>query len=171
MVVMPMVVPEGPDPIVYVPVPASRLGEVYEVLGSPAGLVAAEELEAVGEGEVEPAPQVAWTVEELRRFAGTPNTTANVVGKVLDVLAAGPGVPVSTTELEARTGVKRANIKGSLAAFTRHLKKHYPGHGWPMLFEWGPDMARDHPGQTFSAEGYYSVDEATAELWKQARAS
>lgn len=168
MVTLPFPAPEGLDPIVYVPVRQSRLGEVYRVLGS------APEADGPGEPAAEleePAEELEWTVEELRRLVATVNTSAGVVGKILDVLAVAPGVRVSTTELEDRTEVKRANIKGSLSAFTRHIKKHYPGHGWPMRFDWGPNLARDEPGQVYAAEGYYSVDEHVADLWRQARSS
>lgn len=116
-------------------------------------------------GAGEPPSPSAWSVEDLQRFANTPSTTSATIGKVLDVLAANPGQYLSTSDLEKQTGVPRANLKGAFSALTRHLKKHYKGHGWMLEWKWGPDL-----GAGRLAETHYTLNEDQAERWKEARA-
>ena len=150
--------------LVMVPVPRPDLMAVYELLARRHGEgVAKQDAPDVAptDGEHSETP---WSVDELKRFAATGSRTNVTIGKVLDVLAAQPGIYFSTSELEQRTGVPRNNLKGSMSALTRHLNKHYPGHGWMFEFVWGTHLSSDHP-----AEAHYRLDEPGAALWREAR--
>lgn len=119
---------------------------------------------AAGEVAGTAGAESAWTVDELRRFLTTAGTTNVTIGKVVDALATKPGSYFSTTELEAMTGVPRSNLKGSMSALTRHIKKHFAGHGWPFVYQWGPNVSADYP-----TEAHYTIDEHTAAAWREAR--
>lgn len=149
--------------LVMVPVFRRDLVKVYEfiaMLHQEAPPPAAGSSEVVGAAGAESA----WTVDELRRFLTTAGTTNVTIGKVVDALATKPGTYFSTTELEAMTGVPRNKLKGSMSALTRHIKKHYAGHGWPFVYQWGPNVGADYP-----AEAHYTIDEQTASAWREAR--
>jgi hypothetical protein len=108
-------------------------------------------------------PTKPWSVEDLKKFAETPNLTSRTIGKVLDVLANEPGKYFSTSDLESKTGVPRANLKGAFAGLGRHTNKFYPNRDSLFLFAWGPGLGPDFP-----AEGHYKFDEERAERWKEA---
>ncbi len=103
-----------------------------------------------------------WTVEELHRFSQGHWAAVQTTVKVLDVLAAEPSRWFSTSELVELTGVPRPNLKGAWPALRRHITAHYPGHGWPHEFKWGPELGRE-------AETHYSVTPERAAEWRQAR--
>jgi hypothetical protein len=154
---------ETESELVMVPVPRPDLMAVYEFLARRHAGVAEQDAHDVTPPDGE-HPEAPWTVDELRKFAATGSTTNVTIGKVLDVLAAQPGIYFSTSELEKRTGVARNKLKGSMSALTRHLNKHYPGHGWMFEFVWGTHLGSDHP-----AEAHYRLDEPGAALWREAR--
>lgn len=110
------------------------------------------------------ADRTPWTVDELRRFAGTPTATSHTIGKVLDTLADQPGTWMSTSDLERETEIPRANLKGAFASLTRHIHKHYPSQEWMLAFEWGPRL-----GPGFPAEGHYRLTHEQASRWHAAR--
>lgn len=153
---------ETESELVMVPVPRPDLMAVYEFLARRHAGVANQDARDVTPPDGEP-PEAPWSVDELKRFAATGSRTNVTIGKVLDVLAAQPGIYFSTSELEQRTGVPRNNLKGSMSALTRHLNKHYPGHGWMFEFVWGTHLGSDHP-----AEAHYRLDEPGAALWREA---
>ena len=143
--------------VVMVPVPKRDLVKVYEFISS------LHRGETMTEDR-DQTPTTPWTVAELRRFATSGSTTNITIGRVLDALADAPGTYLSTSDLEVKTGVPRANLKGSMSALTRHINKHYPGHGWMFTFRWGTHLGPDHP-----AEAHYALDEVAAQLWLDAR--
>ncbi len=144
---------DADDTLVPVHVPRRHLTAVYGFIAS---------LEAADDEKVSPIT-TSWSVADLRRFAQTPTATSLTIGKVLDVLVEQPGQYFSTSELEERTGVPRANLKGAFSALTRHINKHYDGRPWMLEFEWGTRLGADYP-----AEGHYRLTEEQADLWKQA---
>ena len=148
--------------LVQVAVPRRHLMAVY-------GLLAKLDSDSAPDSISEPDEdsqlnEVVWPVVDLRRFAGTPTATSATIGKVLDELAISKDEYLSTTELEARTGVARANLKGAFSALTRHINKHYEARGWMLDFIWGPQLGPDVP-----AEGHYRVSAEQAARWEEAR--
>ena len=148
--------------LVQVAVPRQHLIAVY-------GLLAQLESspEATSEAftdDVSELSEVVWPVADLRKFAGTPTATSVTIGKVLDELAKSKDTYLSTTELEERTGVARANLKGAFSALTRHIKKHYEDRGWMLDFIWGPSLGPD-----VIAEGHYRLSAEQAARWEEAR--
>lgn len=155
--------------LVMVAVPRRDLERVYEFIGqlhreAVVGVSSTASAAQSANAKDEETPVAEWTVAELNRFAATGSTTNVTIAKVLDVLAAEPGKFFSTSTLEERTGVPRANLKGSMSALTRHINRHYSGHEWMFTFEWGTHLGPDYP-----AEAHYTVDEAGAQRWREAR--
>lgn len=152
------------DGLVLVPVPSTHVLAVYGLLTDLERSAAASKASSTALKE-EPV-EVAWPVKDLRRFAATPTTTSETIGKVMDVLAEEPGRYFSTSELEVKTGVARSNLKGAFAALTRHINKHYGGRGWMLTFKWG-----SHLGPGYPEEAHYTLSDDQADRWKEARAS
>ena len=151
---------DSPHPgLTMVPVPSQHVLAVYGFL-TDLERSAAKPAATNHPSEEEPV-EVTWPVEDLRRFAATPTTTSVTIGKVMDVLAQEPGRYFSTTELEDKTGVPRNNLKGSFAALTRHLNKHYDGRDWMLTFRWGSPLGLQ--------EAHYTISEDQAARWKEAR--
>lgn len=157
----------GDEELVMVPVFRRDLAKVYAFIGA-LHQDAVPVAGASGEGgtTVAGGAETSWTVEELRRFAGSGGTMNVVIGKVMDELASKPGAYFSTGQLEAATGVARKNLRGSLSSLTRHVNTHYAGLGWPFVYHWGPQL-----GAAYPAEAHYVIDEATAKAWREARSS
>jgi hypothetical protein len=107
-------------------------------------------------------PSVPWSRADLERLSTTPTASARTVCAMLTALSQVAPKWLSTSELEALTGIDRRNIKGSLSAFTRHVKAHYGRTNWPMVFQWGPAISVDYP-----AEAHYQVGEGLADTWKK----
>ena len=99
-------------------VPRRHVMAVYGFLANLDGRDRAEIDPAQAQTEVN---EIRWPVEDLRRFAKTPTTTSNTIGRVLDELADHPDEWVSTTALEAATGIpgttSRARSLHSRATF------------------------------------------------------
>ncbi|WP_405585078.1 DUF6416 domain-containing protein [Streptomyces sp. NBC_01190] len=109
-------------------------------------------------------PYAEWEVADLRSLAATKLPSISRVAAVLDVLAGHPGTRFSTTVLVDRLGIEREQLRGSLAALTRHIHAHYGRGNWPMTFTWGGEVDGKQ-----SAEAFYSVDETSAARWLEAR--
>jgi hypothetical protein len=148
-----------PDDPVSVPVPRRYLMDVYGFLAD------LSKTRANGNASGE-AASVTWPVKDLRQFAKTSTKSTIAVTKVLDVLAEYPGEYISTSQLEVRTGVPRANLKGSFSGLTRHINSHYNQRGWMLEWRWGPDLGQDLPAET-----HYRLDPEVAAKWKEARES
>ena len=149
--------------LVDVKVPRRHVMAVYGFLANLDGRDRAEIDPAQAQAEVN---EIRWPVEDLRRFAKTPTTTSNTIGRVLDELADHPDEWVSTTALEAATGIPRNNLKGAFSALTRHLRAHYGARGWMLAYKWGPAL-----GPGLPAEVHYTLSTEQAERWKEARAA
>lgn len=153
-----------PETFVHVPVPVDRVLEVYALLSAPraesgrAGESSPEELPrespwtppAGGKG----LPRRTWSAEDLARFINSGTKTSRTVAAMMDVLAEKPGEQVTTTELVERLGVTKHELRGALAALTRHIHKHYNRNNWPFVFTWGPALGDDYP-----AEAHYTIVE------------
>ncbi|WKV79540.1 hypothetical protein HBB06_16045 [Streptomyces sp. SNU607] len=90
-----------------------------------------------------------WTVENFRSLIATDLPSIQRVAAMLDLFAAEPERGYSTTALVERINLDRGQIRGTLAAFTRHLHAHYGPGNWPMRFEWATD-----PDSTYAAEAF-----------------
>ena len=151
------------DELVDVKVPRRHLMAVYGFLANLDGRDRAEINSAEAQTEVS---EIRWPVEDLRRFAKTPTTTSNTIGRVLDQLADNPDEWVSTSALEAATGIPRSSLKGAFSALTRHLRAHYGGRDWMLADKRGPAI-----GPGLPAEVHYMLTTEQAERWKDARAA
>jgi len=148
------------DELALVPVPHRYLIDVYGFLAE------LEKDRAIGKDTGEEV-SVTWPVSDLRKFASTSTMSTITVTKVLDVLAdRGPGDYVSTSQLEAETGIPRANLKGSFSGLSRHINKHYNHRGWMLKWKWGPELGPDFPAET-----HYWLEPDVAARWKEARES
>ena len=150
---------EGDD----VKVPRRHVMAVYGFLANLDGRDRAEIDPAQAQTEVN---EIRWPVEDLRRFAKTPTTTSNTIGRVLDEPADHPDEWVSTTALEASPespGItSRARSLHSRATFgptTARAAGCWPTGGGPAL---GPGLP---------AEVHYTLSTEQAERWKEARAA
>ena len=147
---------------VKIPVPsvlyADVLGFIAEHSGVPAvsGTVIAEEVSAAS------LPVVPWTRTDLEKLYATPTASARTISAMVTALSDVAPTWLSTSELEALTGIVRLNLRGSLSSFTRHVKAHYGRENWPMDFEWGPKISPHYP-----AEAHYRMDADLAEIWKE----
>jgi hypothetical protein len=136
---------------IQVAVPARHVIAVYEFLA---------ELERESAGGIEPSEAddaVAWDAGNLARLARTELSNARTVSGILDVLCQEPGKQYDMQDLVAALPMDYNTLRGNLAAFTRHLKKHYGGSSWPMQVEWRGD------------EALYSIRPETAAIWKSVR--
>ncbi|MGI5401960.1 hypothetical protein ACQEVG_21450 [Streptomyces sp. CA-135486] len=152
-----------------VPVPREHVTKVYAYLAQLSGTARLPSESPVdGEAEVEEDgkyPYVEWSVEDLRDLTAAQLSSVQTVAGVLDVLAEQPGNRVSYTSLVDRLAVERNQLRGSLAAFTRVVHKHYRRRNWPMTWVEG---ASQNP--EFKSEFFYTVSETIAERWKEVRA-
>ena len=154
---------ETGDELVEVAVPRRHLIAVYGLLAQLEG-DRVEPIEPAEEAHEDgPHGNAPWSLDDLRRFANTPNATSRTIRKVFDVLAADPGKFFSTSDLEVLTQVPRANLKGAFSGLGRHVRKYYPGRVPMMGFAWGPTLGPDVP-----AEAHYKFEEAQADAWKEA---
>lgn len=157
--------------LAYMPVPVPLLPEMYRVLAElTAGVVDEPE---PGGGSPLPGGTLAgdlgengvgWDAADLARLAATDMATTRLISRMLDVLAETPDQRYTTSDLVERLDVSKANLRGSLAALTRHIKRHYAGLGWPMIFEWGGDVGEGAPMET-----HYKVTPELAAIWRQVR--
>ena len=151
------------DELVGVKVPRRHLMAVYGFLAT---LDRRARADVDTEGTETETSEIRWPVEDLRRFAKTPTTTSNTIGRVLDELADNPDEWVSTSALEAATGIPRSSLKGAFSALTRHLRAHYGGRDWMLADKRGPAI-----GPGLPAEVHYMLTTEQAERWKDARAA
>ena len=137
---------------VYVPVPTTRVEDVYRLLGG--GAVRLVEPVGLVSGGIDKDDLGAeWTLAELAQFASGTTKTTRLITRMLDLLAAQPGDRFSTHDLVDRLGVNPTGLRGALAALSRHLKAHYPGYSTPFDTE----------------SGRYSLTAQTAAVWSKAR--
>lgn len=145
---------------VYVPVPSHLVDQVQAYVVQLSGAVSPEAPPGQGAG----TPAGRWTVALLRKFAQTQLSSTQNVSRLLDVLADQPGEYVSTTQLVGDLSIDRTQLRGALSALTRHLNKHFDGRGWPM--RWIEQLS---PSPQFKTEFFYTMDDDTAQKWKDAR--
>lgn len=152
----------GMQDFINVPVPSELVTDVMGFIAARSGLPAGSDTENTKEESAASLPSVPWSPTDLEKLYATPSASARTVSAMLTALSEVAPKPLSTSELEALTGIDRRNLRGSLSAFTRHVKAHYGRTNWPMHFHWGPEISVDYP-----AEAYYHVDEGLAETWKE----
>lgn len=156
-------VEDANEELVEVSVPRRHLIAVYGLLARLEGERSASPSAAEQDGDEQPAGDMPWSVEDLRRFAKTQTATSVTIRKVLDVLAEAPGTFVSTSRLEKVTGVPKANLKGAFSGLSRHVRKFYPNRVPMTVFAWGT-----HMGPGVPAEAHYMLDQERAATWKEA---
>ena len=144
-----------------VPVPSGLVTDVMRFIAERSGLPAVSYKENAEESAAS-LPSVPWSRTDLAKLYATPAASTRTVSAMLTALSEVTPKWLSTSELEALTGIDRRNIKGSLSAFTRHVKAHYGRTNWPMVFQWGPQISVDYP-----AEAHYQVGEGLAETWRE----
>lgn len=140
------------EEFVYFPV---RVRHVPEV----ARLVA--DLEQQSAARTEPgkpnSDPAVWDRDKLIKLAADQLSNTETVACILDILCQEPGRQYDMQDLVKALPMDYLKLRGNLAAFTRHLKKHYKNDAWPMHVAWRGD------------EALYSVDAETAALWKEIR--
>ncbi|MGY0067997.1 hypothetical protein ACWZEH_14450 [Streptomyces sp. QTS137] len=152
-----------------VPVPAQHVTRVYALLAE-LDLEEGEMSSPLPGGTQGAEPDGSWPVEEWTENPGsliaTDLPSIQRVAAMLDFLAAEPERAYSTTVLVEGINLDRGQIRGALAAFTRHLHAHYGRGNWPMKFERATD-----PESTYPAEASYPLDKENAARWQEARAT
>jgi hypothetical protein len=143
---------ESNDDFISVPVPARHVLAVYRLLA---------DLEEQSDADIESAgpkgDPAAWDTDKLTKLATTTLSNTETVARVLDILCEEPGRQYDMQDLVNALPMEYYKLRGNLAAFTRHLNKHYGSDAWPMHVQWRGD------------EALYSVDPETAALWKSVR--
>ena len=148
------------EELVQVAVPREYLLAVYGLLAQ----LSAQSQQKDVDYDFHGANESEWSVADLKRFASRKIRSIEIIGQVLDVLAPQPEVWVSTTELEEKTGVPRANLKGAFSALTRHLNAYFAGRGWMMNTSWGMSLGLDH-----LPEVHYRMTSEQAARWLESR--
>ncbi|MFI9780501.1 hypothetical protein ACIHCV_38485 [Streptomyces sp. NPDC051956] len=152
---------------VSVPVPREHVTQVYAFLASLSGATVpspsapSDTSGADGDGGW---PYREWSAGDLGDLAASQLASVQTVIGLLDVLAEQPGSKVGYTCLVERLGVERNQLRGSLAAFTRVVHKHYQRRNWPMSWEEGPGQSAE-----FKSEFFYTVTGDIAARWKEVR--
>lgn len=144
--------PEAEQEFTQVAVPVRHVMAVYRLLA---------ELEQESDADIAPAGTnddlAAWDADKLTKLAGTDLSNTDTVTRILDVLCQEPGKQYDMQDLVKILQIDYHKLRGNLAAFTRHLKKHYGSDAWPMHVEWRGD------------EAVYSLAPETAVLWRSVR--
>ncbi|MFF1932018.1 hypothetical protein [Streptomyces sp. NPDC058228] len=159
---------EQDQQFVSVPVPREHVTQVYAFLAGLAGAAVPPPTPPSDPSGIDGDggwPYREWTVDDLRDLAANQLASVQTVIRVLNVLAEQPGSKVSYTSLAERLMVERNQLRGSLAAFTRVVHKHYQRRNWPMTWVEGPGESNE-----FKSEFLYSVSEDIAARWKEVRA-
>lgn len=165
------------DRLAYVPVPPHLLPAVYQLLGelttTPVGGNDSPPADTTG---IDPPPVdttradlgpfgEGWDAEDFRKLVATEAISTRLVCRFLDLLSPTPGSWYPTSHLLELLGDEHDKVRGGLGAFSRHVRRHYPGLGWPMDAKWGPDL-----GDGFPLETHYMVTATEAAIWTQVRA-
>ena len=140
------------EKFVQVPVPARHVLAVYRLLAD----LEQQSDASIGPGEPNGDP-AAWDADKLTKLANAGLSNTETVARILDILCQEPGRQHDMQDLVKALPMEYFKLRGNLAAFTRHLKKHYESDAWPMHVAWRGD------------EALYSLDAETAALWKEIR--
>ena len=140
------------EKFVQVPVPARHVLAVYRLLAD----LEQQSDASIGRGEPNGDP-AAWDADKLTKLANAGLSNTETVARILDILCQEPGSQHDMQDLVKALPMEYFKLRGNLAAFTRHLKKHYESDAWPMHVAWRGD------------EALYSLDAETAALWKEIR--
>lgn len=143
--------PKDEQEFIQVAVPAQHVMAVYRLL---AKLEQEPDAELAGTND---AP-AAWDADKLARLASTELNTTKTVTRILDVLCQEPGRQYDMRDLVKALSMEYHSLRGNLAAFTRHLNTHYDSDTWPM-----------HVAESSGGAVLYSLDDATAALWRSVR--
>ena len=110
------------DPFVNVPVPASRVQEVYALLGKSAATAA----EPLGDG---------WTDSLIRRMYAE---SADQMRELLKLLAKADGEEVSTNEIAAALELPKGakSVAGMVGALGRRVNSRYGMEALPWTSRW-----------------------------------
>ena len=139
--------PKVEQEFIQVAVPAQHVMAVYRLLS---------ELEQEPDATIDASG--AWDADKLARLASTNLNTTNTVARILDVLCQEPDKKYDMQDLVNALSMEHNSLRGNLAAFTRHLNTHYDSDTWPM-----------HVDESSGGATLYSLDAATAALWRSVR--
>ena len=155
------------EDFINVPVPARHVTAVYALIAS---------REQAGSGGVAPATAGGgisghrwsafgdWPTARLQELMDSRQTSVQRAAEILDVLAEEPGKHIPISELAARMGVTREELRGALSGFTRWLRRNQEEDTWPFNYQAGPGKAED-----VAEETHYWVSAATADAWLKLR--
>ncbi|MFF4242678.1 hypothetical protein ACFYYL_43015 [Actinomadura geliboluensis] len=142
-----MMSPKAEQEFIQVAVPAQHVMAVYRLLS---------ELEQEPDATTDALG--VWDADKLARLASTNLNTTKTVTRILDVLCLEPGKQYDMQDLVNALSMEYHSLRGNLAAFTRHLNTHYDSDTWPMRVD-----------ESSGGAMLYSLDAATAALWKSVR--
>lgn len=163
------------EELVPIPVPRSRVNEVYRLLASPPAEAspAASAAPALAglpdDGTTEhDSSTVQWTVEDFRALIADGKTGTFRCTKMLDVLARRPDEAVGLRELEQEAGLGHNEVRGAVSGMT-----HFCGLRWPdadsrRIAPWtkiGRRIDRDDQRGEFA----YALTASRARNWLRAR--
>jgi hypothetical protein len=134
--------------VVYIPVPASRLLDVYAALSQLGVPVHAT---SVRPAEPQTARDFNWDAQAIYRLNREVRHPA--VRAMLDLCAAKPEQWVSVLEVMKASGLKKPNVRGGLAGFTLLLKSRFGTKTWPTGWQW------------IDGHANYRMDRETAGFW------
>lgn len=137
------------DDIVMVPVPRSRLQDVYSLLGGSGARARAGSPKVAG-GE--------WTLSAFALIAEEPRKSGLIISQVLDVLAESADTAVAYSDLVDRLGISSNSLRGAFGGFTKIAN----GLGLPMPF---------HVIDNGTSNTRYILGAAHAATWKAVRAA
>lgn len=139
------------DEIIMVPVPKSRLQDVYAALAKPAkegaGVLAEEKVEVPGQGSL-----TVSMVGKLESELGIP-----AVRDLLTRLAEQAPEPLTFKEAVQAAGIESNMLRAQLGSLSKVTKRLFNYTIWPM-----------HVGYVDSGEAVYSMDPKIAEWWLEA---
>ena len=133
--------------VVMVPVPVSRLAEVYRLLGS---------APAIAEEPAAPA-QGGWTDQLIARaYSESPDAMKTV----FDLLMDNPGKDFAVGDFGAVLKLTKPQMRGVLGAFGHRMHSRYGQKTWPCMTRW------DNVANT----SFYRMSDQQAQSFKAGRA-
>lgn len=137
--------------VVYIPVPATRLLDVYAALSR---LGVPVHGESGRPAEPQSAKTYNWDAQAIYRLNREVRHPA--VRTMLDLCAGKPDQWVSILEVMEQSGLKKPKVRAALAGFTMLLKSRFGTKVWPLSWEW------------IDGHAHYRMDRETSGYWQAA---